>query len=356
MTSIRSKAADKTPWSFVENIKDKLTRSKTPRYAAFKTVGDNRWLAYWTNNFEDRDGEIFSAKAIDEYIARVDVGVVPMPELWFWHIPGTKHGQADWLGRIGHFCVASGTFDDSDAGKRAHKFYGRQTYAVSHGFRYPLDQLVDGVYHQFNTFEISPLPPDEAANPYTSFEDIKAMSITPRKLKQLKELFGDEIAAEIIASATEKSKAIEALGAKYKDFVKMSEDDAPRDTEDMAEEEEVAVTEEVDSDMKTDIATLFPELVTEIGVLATMITSLLERVQTVEQAEAQRKSKQRSLETDISALKASVTKLTSAFNDRPRSAVRGESNPLPETHELRKDAQYSAEVEALRRRHPDLLK
>ena len=158
----------------LRRARDPLAPSAPPPVAAFKTVEADRWLALWTNNFRDREGEIFSQRAIDDYIARVDLGIIPMPELWFWHLPGTRIGQAQWLGRIGHYAVAAGTFDDTPLGRAAAKNLARGRWAVSHGFVYNPRYLIDGVYHRFNTFEISVLPAGAgvAANPYALIEEV----------------------------------------------------------------------------------------------------------------------------------------------------------------------------------------
>lgn len=211
----------------VEFVTSKLTLgSKAPALPGFEVQG-NRWVAWWSNNLEDREGEFFPAKAIDEYIARVDMGIVPMPELWDWHIPGTRHGQADVLFRHGHFVVAGGTFDDTPQAKAAMKDYQKHPhkYAVSHGFKYNPDKFTENAYWQFNTFEISPLPVGKEANPYTKFEEV-APVLTDEKKAYLREKYGAEIADSLIAKTEEANKAVEELGVAYKDFTPVTDNPA----------------------------------------------------------------------------------------------------------------------------------
>lgn len=193
-------------------------------FKVYGTPAGPRWVGWWTNNFQDKEGELFSLKAIDDYVDRVRSGLTPYPELWAYHIPGSRHGEAQFVGRIGHYAIAAGSFDDTSLGRRAADVYARRGkgYAMSHGFTYPTSQLIDGVFHQFNTFEISTLPVKAAANPYTAFEEINTM-LTEEQVKELGALFGPDIAAEIVANTEAKSKAIEAAGVAYKSFAVVSD-------------------------------------------------------------------------------------------------------------------------------------
>ena len=339
-------------------VNGKPARPAASGFKVYNVNGSARWLAWWTNNFEDRDKEIFSAKAIDDYIARVDAGVIDMPELWFWHIPGTRHGQADWMARIDHMAVAAGTFDDSPRGKAAQRHYAKQRkpYGVSHGFLFPASALKDGVYSSFNTFEISPLPIQEAANPYTAFsiEKVKEMALTTEKVRALKALFGEEEAERIIADTLEASKAVDSLGAKFKDFVKMTEADYQTDADEDDDEDkevdpEVAADEEAEDEMRegesrrtskavTAIARMYPELVADVGEVTRVTDALVDRIKSLEAELASRKERQ-------SALEQRIADIESIVNARPRSAVRGESKPLADNSPLKTAAEKATAAE-----------
>lgn len=185
-------------------------------------IAGNDWLITYTNNFADREGEAFSAKAIDDYVTRVDMGVVDPPEWWVWHVgANTRVGQAEWVARHGHFVIAKGVFDDTPQAQAAKEYYrqhGKDT-GISHGFTYPADQFDGVTYHAFNTFEISTMPRDFEANRYTSFEGVKSMKITPEKKAHLEEVFGAEQAAKILSDLDSRGKALEGVGVQYKDFV-----------------------------------------------------------------------------------------------------------------------------------------
>jgi hypothetical protein len=216
-------------------VGDLLNKRIPAQSSGFKVYG-NHWVGWWTNNAEDREAEWFPAKAIDDYVDRVDVGVIPQPDLWFWHIPGSRHGTAEWQGRIEHYCVAVGSFDETPAGTAARKHYtqSKARYSMSHGFAYDKSHYLDGAYHQFNTFELSVLPPHVAANPYTDFEGIKTMALTPEKVQALEALVGKEIAQQIIADTEAKSKALDELGVQFKDYLEVSPTEAPASKEAVA--------------------------------------------------------------------------------------------------------------------------
>lgn len=207
----------------------------------FKVEG-NHWVATWSNNFEDRDGEIFPAKAIDDYVWRVDVGIVPPPELQVWHLgTPTAIGKAAWVGREGHFLVAAGEFHDDDKAQAAKAFYAKNAHktALSHGFTFDANRFDGRHYHQFNTFEITLLPVGKEANRYTTLDGVKAMKLTDEKVQYLKQVFGPERATAILGDLEKKGKALEELGAEYKDFLAVAdgeETEAVKEAADKANE------------------------------------------------------------------------------------------------------------------------
>lgn len=199
-----------------------LLPSEDDVQTSFKVVG-NHWLLTWTNNFKDRDDEIFPEKEIDAYIARVDIGIVPKPELMIWHAgKAFRVGAAEQIAGHGHFGIAAGVFDTTDAGQAARDYYTIPAHAkdttISHGFTFPQKEFDGKHYKQFNTFEISLLPRGAEANLYTSLEGVKAMKIDERKKPYFEEIFGKDLFAKMLTNLDEKGKALEELGAEYKDF------------------------------------------------------------------------------------------------------------------------------------------
>lgn len=169
--------------------------------------GSDRWISWYSNTFKDSHGEFFSTAGIDWYVKQVDAGHFPMPELWTWHEPKTKYGQADWVDRVALFVLASGTYDDTPMALQA-KAYDLEhagEYGVSHGF-YPLKARSVGghrVYERYATLEISTLAsPMFAANPLTEFaavslKELREKEMGPQKRAALVAKYGEAFVATL---------------------------------------------------------------------------------------------------------------------------------------------------------------
>ncbi len=195
--------------------------------------GQWRWIASFTNNFYDRTKEIISEKALDDYLERVNAGLVPMPDLRIGHVPESVHGKADMIFGTGNFVTAVGHFDDTPEAVKAIEYYRKNAskLSLSHGFTYPGWAFKDGVYESINTFEISVLPPPlVAANPFTEFEVENMKQITPEQKVALAAAFGAEKADAIVKSREQQSEEIKAAGVAFKDFVELKEGEAPAET------------------------------------------------------------------------------------------------------------------------------
>lgn len=286
---------------------DRLLGRDADTLATGLKVHGNHFVIIWSNNFEDRDGEIFTAKAIDDFVTRVDAGIVPPPDLWVWHTDvKTRIGKSAWVGRHGHFLLAAGEFDDTPAAQRAKAYYTRHAKktAVSHGFSYPPDAFDGRHYHRFNTFEISLLPRGKEANRFTSLEGIKSMALSEEKRNYLKDVFGD--AADGILSDLEKrGKALEELGVEYKDFTAI-EDAATAPNADASDDAELGLK----------------ELVAEvIGDSAQIATYMAEQTKRFAEYKAAQEARETARDAEIAALKEQL-------DSRPRSATRDEATEI----------------------------
>lgn len=143
-------------------------------FSVWKTKeGVYRWLAIYSNNYRDNDHppEIISEKSHQTFLSMVKDGVVPYPELWHWHIPGTRWGVADMLDYVDGFAIASGTVD-AGHGKEAESLADMDDIRVSHGMpaKFIVRNKDDRTVIDFHiTSEISPLPGWAAANKMTDF-------------------------------------------------------------------------------------------------------------------------------------------------------------------------------------------
>lgn len=296
--------------------------------AGIKVAG-NHWLITFSNNFADREGEIFTAKAIDDYVARVDMGVVDPPQLWVWHIGAkTRIGQAEWVGRQGHFLLAAGEFDDTPEGQNAKEFYRKHAKdtGVSHGFTYQADRF-DGVcYHAFNTFEISLMPRGKEANRFTSVEEVKEMKLTPEKIQYWEAVVGKERTAQLLAELDERGKALEAVEVQYKDFVS-------------TDESAVSPAPEAIKQVEQDVKQLILDMISDSAEMATLI-------QAGAAARTKDASRITALEQQLSQSDARIKALEAVIADRPRQASQSADTEV-------KQADVVAEVQKqFQRRHP----
>lgn len=182
----------------------------------FKMLSDNRWVAWYTNAYEDRDKEYFPTAAIEADTSRMfEEG--EYPELWHWHIPGTKHGKADWAGMIGRFAVATGTFDNTPAARKFKQHYRKNEVRLSHGFTYDPDEYKDGAYHVYKTFEISTLPPGREANPFTNFAfkqgESHMATLNKEQVLSLIRVVGEDEARKMIEQGKANTKEADKVAA-----------------------------------------------------------------------------------------------------------------------------------------------
>lgn len=284
---------------------------------------DNKfyWHAAYTNNLEDLDGEILSAKAHTKYINRLDMGLVPMPTLRIWHIKGTDHGQADtaWYtgsedGSTPGVVHAVGHFYDTDIAKKAIAYYRNHPTRNSHGFISPTWAFKEGIYHDYNTFEISTLPPHAAANPFTSFEEIKEMTLTDEKRKHLEEMgLADSIPTfeAVDNGVKEVAKETDAIFKSHGDFA---------DTTKPAEEQKPVVPD-------ANVKALLNDVIASQGEFVTLSKQQLETVK-------QLISKNASLENKIKAFEGELNDVRKQINLKPSRASESSGTIVKETDGL----------------------
>ena len=178
-----------------------------------------RWLALASNNFKDRDGEWFSEEAHLDYVNYVDE-TADYPELRLWHVKGSRIGMADFVAYADHFMLVSGTFDKEF--EYLAPIMAAKQYGVSHGFRYREVDKQANTYTRYRSFEVSALPPDKAANPWTAFgsmESIKEVAMLPDVKKQFViDHLGADKTALLEAKLTAMGKELEGLGISFKEL------------------------------------------------------------------------------------------------------------------------------------------
>lgn len=233
-----------------KRLRTRLSKVKSAENSGFRifkdTEGSWRWFGWATNKWRDRDshadpihgGEILTEAAHKDYIAWVDKQPTRrMPQLWPWHVQEAAHeSKADWLDYADGFVCASGPLSEAEA-KAITRVADEYDLGMSHGF-YALDRDEEnGHILKYRTFEMSYLPLENTANPWTDFvtieKEVESMSFSDSKRRMLALLAGEEFAEEVEQETTAKAEMLEAAGVDSK------ETEAPAGDED-AEEAEVA--------------------------------------------------------------------------------------------------------------------
>jgi hypothetical protein len=331
----------------VEAVKEILSPQQDSAFTVQKDLnGKWRWVAAFSNNFKDRDGEIISEKAWDDYIERANSGLIPLPELWVGHIQGTKHGQADMIFGAGNFVVAVGHFDDTDLGRAALKYYQKNAAKtpLSHGFTFPSWGLKQGIYGVVNPFEITTLPPPLIpSNPFTEFEVENMKQISPEQKAALALVFGQEKAETIVSNREQQSEDIKAAGVAFKDFAEV-----PAETP--ADE---AATVEVEA--VKPMADVLVELMEAQGELLSVLTAQGKAIKAMQESVA---TKDAALATEKAAsaaklvdLEAQVNKLSAELALTPVRASEAAATEVTKEHADSITATLVADEEEFKNRY-----
>lgn len=204
-----------------DNLRKRLNAVKALR-SGFKVVkskdGRDRWLGWVTNNFLDRDGEILTEKAHKEFIEYLDANPDEAPELWTFHIKGTaRQKKADFWGYVNGFVVMGGELTPQEA-KAFNELGDTLDLAMSHGF-FVFTKSGNEI-GRYRTFEVSVLPRDEAANPWTDFAtvyEVNSMSNLTAKQRDLAvKLHGEDFVRDLEESTKDRSELLKALGFQQK--------------------------------------------------------------------------------------------------------------------------------------------
>ena len=222
----RHKEAESTKerlWNLIFARKKKEAPSNP--FMVWKEGDSYRWLAVYSNKFRDDDNppEILADAAHRDFVEAVDKGEWPMPELWLWHVKGTKSGAADYVAYDDSgFAIASGTMDNAEIASRLAE---RDDLYTSHGM--PMaeirrDEADPTIITRYRTKEISPLPRWAAANKHgTGFSILlnkeAEMAIPEKKRPFLTEVMGEQAVEDLEQQLEGKAKELEAEGIEFKE-------------------------------------------------------------------------------------------------------------------------------------------
>lgn len=167
----------KSMWETFTTLFKSGAASKDPPlsgiYFVSKEGEPTRFFIWASNNFKDKHGEIISEAAHKEFVQWCDDNNT-YPELWLWHAAGTKSGQVDWMDYMNGFLVTSGLIAEN--AEAYIKSLEGQDIRCSHGF---LGKWKGALCTQYRSWEVSILPGNSVANPWTSYVALKEEAKMP---------------------------------------------------------------------------------------------------------------------------------------------------------------------------------
>lgn len=196
-----------------------------------KQVNGIPWfIAYSTNAFMDREGEIFSTKSLEKYVEEAELKG-DRGFFNFWHIPNTDFAKKEWQAVVGRVLVEAGPFLDNELGQAAYKFFEQYPdghpeiapdgWGTSPEYRYLPEERKTGVYENIWISRTSALSRLAAANIWTK-GNIK-MALTDKQVVSGKTFFGEELFAKIVNGAEEQTKELEEAKVGHKDAAEVVE-------------------------------------------------------------------------------------------------------------------------------------
>lgn len=277
---------------YLRSLKDRVTPKPKMNPSFFLTKDQNDqlgWFAITSNNYRDSDRppEIFEQKAHKEFVEYLDKGG-KMPELWYWHTPGTKWGEANWCDYVDGFMMFSGTVD---AGMEsvAEKVAADPSLGISHGYGYTYSDQKDGIIGWYRSFEISPLPMSKAANKWTGIAVIQkeaAMEFNAEKRTALVEKFGEPFVADMETNRDAHAKTVADLKIESK------EGDPPPDDGKASEDTKAAdALKEMGKELAGTTAELilaskgFNDITTAVATVSADVTGIKERLDKLEESD-----------------------------------------------------------------------
>jgi len=177
-----------------------------------------RWVGWVSNNFIDWDGDIISEEAHKEYIQWWEKNKEVSPVFVAWHTPGTRRKAAvDFMDFEKGFLIMSGPLEEAEA-EALMKAQLITDQGMSHGaFAFGRDPKDPRVITKYRMYEVSDLPLENAANPFTDFETI-VKEVGMDKQKYLAAILGsDELAEEFMKRTGMKQAALQDAGIPAKE-------------------------------------------------------------------------------------------------------------------------------------------
>lgn len=180
--------------------------------------GNFRWFGWVSNNFKDRQQEIISEAAHKEYVGWLDEHPQFAPTFRIWHTKGTdREAQSDWWAYENGFLMMSGKLNQKEA-ESLLKMASKHKLGMSHGFfALSRDEKDHNVITKYRTFEVSDLPVEKAANPWTLVESMtEEKEMDKSKADYISAQLGDAFLEAVKADSALKQEELRAEGVAEK--------------------------------------------------------------------------------------------------------------------------------------------
>lgn len=268
-----------------------LEKEQTKTYEfAVKNVNGEPWFVCWgTSAFEDRDKEIFTTKALEEYCKE---NMTNPYKGYFnvFHIPNTDFAEKKWQGVVGRILVEAGPFLKDKKGKKAFEFFKKypdnhpelapEGWGASVEYKFLAEDLEEGVYKWLWVTRTSVLPKSRAANMIT--KGSLMMTLSKQQEEMGKQIFGEDMfMKEIVKPAEEKSLELEKDGLRFKKAESEEEvaeeliQEKPEDSEKEPEIEVVVESKEETEDVVKEKVEEEPEPQEKLELLAEKLKNTL---------------------------------------------------------------------------------
>ena len=238
-------------------------------------TGKWRWVGWESNNFIDWDGDIISKAAHEEYIEWWQKNKDLYPAFVSWHTPGTQRTHpVDFMTFDQGFMIMSGPLEEQEAAVLL-KAKIDTDLGMSHGtFVLGRDPKDPRVITKYRTYEVSDLPLENAANPFTDFETI-TKEVGMDKTKYLATILGSEEKAKKFMERTGmKQKELQEAGIESKE--KTEPTSAPAATAPAQTSKELIeqVMKEMDIEGLNEFVTKAQEAIDKVPMLEEVIKTL----------------------------------------------------------------------------------
>lgn len=187
-----------------------------------KADGTIAFIGSFTNNIMDKHGDILSLSSHIDFVSRFDEGKVGPIPLRFWHIPvDIGMAQSFAVDESTGFVYVAGVFEKGY--NRLAKDLAKSGIPLGMSHSVMAEDVfyntADGAIEIYTPFEVSVLPADRAANPFTIFsiEGGTMKELSEAKKSEMAAIIGKDSLDSLMAKASERAEVAGNMGLPTKD-------------------------------------------------------------------------------------------------------------------------------------------